>query len=110
MIGVEIQDSDGGPNPRLRDWIIDLAFHRGLLLLPCGPSTVRICPPLCLTGRQVEIGLTLIDAAMTAAVEETNRMQEELRESEERRKESERELEKAASERRVSPDPRERPG
>ena len=40
----------GEPNPRLRDWIIDLAFHRGLLLLPCGPSTIRFCPPLCLTS------------------------------------------------------------
>jgi 4-aminobutyrate aminotransferase len=87
MIGAEIQDSEGHPNPRLRDWIIELAFHRGLLLLPCGASTVRICPPLCLSRRQVEIGLTLIDAAMTAAVDETNRMKEELMESEERTRE-----------------------
>ncbi len=98
MIGAEIQDNDGKPNPRLRDWIIDLAFHRGLLLLPCGASTLRVCPPLCLTSHQVEIGLNLIDAAMTAAVEETNRMQEELRESEERRREADRELEKVAPE------------
>jgi 4-aminobutyrate aminotransferase len=96
MIGVEIQDSGGAPNPRLRDWIIELAFHRGLLLLPCGPSTIRLCPPLCLTRRQVEIGLTLIDAAMTAAVDETNRMKEELMESEERTKEIARDLEKVA--------------
>jgi 4-aminobutyrate aminotransferase len=68
MIGVEIQDEAGGPDPALRDRIIELAFHRGLLLLPCGPSTVRICPPLCLTARQVEIGVELLDAAMTAAV------------------------------------------
>jgi len=87
MIGVEIQDAEGSPNPRLRDWIIDLAFHRGLLLLPCGASTVRICPPLCLSRRQVEIGLSLIDAAMTAAVEQTNRLKDELTESEERTKE-----------------------
>jgi 4-aminobutyrate aminotransferase len=72
MIGVEIQGPDELPNPRLRDWIIELAFHRGLLLLPCGPSTIRLCPPLCLTRRQVEIGLMLIDAAMTAAAEETS--------------------------------------
>ena len=49
MIGVEIQVRAGEPDPGLRDRIIDLAFHRGLLLLPCGPSTVRFCPPLCLT-------------------------------------------------------------
>jgi 4-aminobutyrate aminotransferase len=99
MIGAEIQDSDGQPNPRLRDWIIDLAFHRGLLLLPCGPNTIRICPPLCLTRRQVEIGLTLLDAAMMAAVEETNRMKEEIMESEERTRDVARDLEKTAPER-----------
>ena len=57
------------PDPALRDRIIDLAFRRGLLLLPCGPSTVRFCPPLCLTRRQVEIGLELFDAALTEAEE-----------------------------------------
>ena len=65
MIGVEIR-TDGAPDPELRDQIVDLAFHRGLLLLPCGPSTVRFCPPLCLTRRQVEIGLGLFGAALSA--------------------------------------------
>ncbi|WP_435007124.1 acetyl ornithine aminotransferase family protein [Tundrisphaera lichenicola] len=59
MIGMEIQ-TDGQPNPTLRDRIIDQAFHRGLLLLPCGPSTVRFCPPLCLTSRQVEMGVEIL--------------------------------------------------
>ena len=40
----------GSPAPLLRDRIIELAFHRGLLLLPCGASTIRFCPPLCLTA------------------------------------------------------------
>ena len=64
MIGMEIQDAAGEPSPSGRNDIIDAAFHRGLLLLPCGPSTLRFSPPLCLTGRQVEIGLNLLDAAM----------------------------------------------
>jgi 4-aminobutyrate aminotransferase len=62
MIGLEIQ-SEGAPAPDLRDRIIERAFHQGLLLLPCGPSTIRFCPPLCLTRRQVEIGLALFGAA-----------------------------------------------
>jgi 4-aminobutyrate aminotransferase len=66
MIGVEIQ-AEGASAPDLRDQIIEHAFRRGLLLLPCGPSTVRFCPPLCLTARQVQIGLDLFDAAITAA-------------------------------------------
>jgi 4-aminobutyrate aminotransferase len=70
MIGAEVRDLGELPAPRLRDRIVDLAFHRGLLLLPCGASTVRFCPPLCLTARQVEIGLELLDSAMAAAMEE----------------------------------------
>ncbi len=65
MIGVEVQDAG------LRDRIIELAFRRGLLLLPCGASTVRFCPPLCLTARQVQIGLDLFAAALSAAVDGT---------------------------------------
>jgi len=68
MIGVEIQ-ADGSPAPALRDLVVDQAFQRGLLLLPCGPSTVRFSPPLCLTGRQVQTGLSLFEAAL-GAVEE----------------------------------------
>ena len=71
MIGVEVQDRSGHPAPLLRDRIIELAFHRGLLLLPCGASTIRFCPPLCLTARQVEIGLELLAAAMAAAESES---------------------------------------
>ena len=63
MIGVEVRRGDE-PDPVLRDLVVERAFRRGLLLLPCGPSTVRICPPLCLTARQVEIGLELLSAAL----------------------------------------------
>ena len=68
MIGVELH-VDGSPAPALRDMVIDHAFRRGLLLLPCGQSTVRFSPPLCLTGRQVRTGLDLFDAALFAAFE-----------------------------------------
>ena len=71
MIGAEIQDAAGFPAPLLRDRIIDLSFYRGLLLLPCGASTIRFCPPLCLTARQVEIGLSILDLALAAARAET---------------------------------------
>jgi 4-aminobutyrate aminotransferase len=66
MVGVEVQ-AGGEPAPALRDRVVDEAFRRGLLLLPCGASTVRFCPPLCLTARQVQIGLTLFDAALSAS-------------------------------------------
>jgi 4-aminobutyrate aminotransferase len=68
MIGVEIQSQEGEPDAALRDHIVDLAFQRGLLLLPCGPSTVRFCPPLCVNRRQIEIGLELFTATLEAAL------------------------------------------
>ena len=57
------------PPPQLRDRIIDMAFYRGLLLLPCGPSTVRFCPPLCLSRNQVQIGLEILGETLAAASE-----------------------------------------
>ena len=65
MIGAEIGSPDG-PDPDRRDRIILEAFRRGLLLLPCGPSTIRFCPPLCLSSRQVEIGLAILADALDA--------------------------------------------
>lgn len=66
MVGVEVREGDA-PAPARRDRVVDAAFRRGLLLLPCGSSTVRFCPPLCLSPRQVETGLTLFDAALSDA-------------------------------------------
>ena len=40
--------------PALRDAIVEAAFRSGLLLLGCGESAVRFCPPLCVTAAQVE--------------------------------------------------------
>ncbi len=63
MLGMEVR-RDGEPDPALRDAIVDRAFHHGLLLLPCGSSTVRFCPPLCLTGRQVGVALEILGRVM----------------------------------------------
>ncbi len=65
MIGVEIGSNDA-PSPTLRDKVVARAFERGLLLLPCGTSTVRICPPLCLSSQQVKVGLEVIREVLSA--------------------------------------------
>jgi 4-aminobutyrate aminotransferase len=74
MVGAEIQSAAGEPDPALRDHLVDLAFQRGLLLLPCGPSTVRFCPPLCVNRRQIEVGLELFSATLEATLGETPRV------------------------------------
>jgi 4-aminobutyrate aminotransferase len=75
MIGAEIQSERGEPDAGLRDLIVDLAFQHGLLLLPCGPSTVRFCPPLCVNRRQIEIGLELFSATLDAVLGESKRVE-----------------------------------
>jgi 4-aminobutyrate aminotransferase len=52
------------PDPILRDEIVQTAFHRGLLLLGCGESAVRFCPPLCITAEQVDTALRILGAIL----------------------------------------------
>src|SRR4051794_22269302 len=42
---------------QLRDDVVQAAFHKGLLLLGCGESAIRFCPPLCITAEQVSKAL-----------------------------------------------------
>jgi 4-aminobutyrate aminotransferase len=47
-------------DPALRDELVQAAFHQGLLLLGCGESAIRFCPPLCVTAAQVETVLQIL--------------------------------------------------
>ncbi len=44
-----------------RDRVVELAFERGILLLGCGPSTVRICPPLVVTKEEADVAVGVIE-------------------------------------------------
>jgi 4-aminobutyrate aminotransferase len=44
-----------------RDALVQLAFHRGLLLLGAGEAAIRFCPPLCISEEQVETALQILD-------------------------------------------------
>ncbi len=52
-------------DPQLSDRIIQEAFNRGLLLLPCGEHSIRITPPLCINQTQLDVGLMVLDEALT---------------------------------------------
>ncbi|HEX4613030.1 MAG TPA: acetyl ornithine aminotransferase family protein [Urbifossiella sp.] len=60
MTAVDVIDPAGRPDPVAREAVIQAAFHRGLLLLGCGESGIRFCPPLCVTAGQVETALALL--------------------------------------------------
>jgi 4-aminobutyrate aminotransferase len=44
-----------------RDLIIERAFERGILFLGCGPSTIRICPPLVVTKEEADVALDVLE-------------------------------------------------
>lgn len=46
--------------PELRDFVVEEAFRRGVLLLPCGDSSIRFSPPLILKPREVDIALDVL--------------------------------------------------
>lgn len=48
------------PDPAFRDEVIQVAFRRGLLLLGCGESALRFCPPLCINTGQIDTALSLL--------------------------------------------------
>lgn len=58
-------EGDDGPAAALRDEVIQSAFRHGLLLLGCGESAVRFCPPLCLHAEQVETAVRIVDTVLT---------------------------------------------
>jgi hypothetical protein len=67
MLAVEVVEpgTNHGDHDR-RDEIIQACFERGLLTLGAGPSAVRISPPLTLTRAQAQVGLEILDEAVSA--------------------------------------------
>ena len=69
MIGVEIvrdkQTREYGADER--DRIVELAFERGVLLLGCGPSTVRIAPPLIVTKDEADVAIDVLEECISIA-------------------------------------------
>jgi 4-aminobutyrate aminotransferase len=70
MIGIElVKDRETRePARALAQCVMEEAFRRGLLILTCGASTIRLCPPLVLTEAQVDEGLTIFEAALRACL------------------------------------------
>ena len=68
MIGVEIvrDRATRTPAPERREKILEEAFRRGLLLLGCGKSTIRLAPPLVIDDRDADIAVGILDEAIAA--------------------------------------------
>src|SRR2546421_4025520 len=75
MIGVEIvKDKQtkeyAGPE---RDRIVELAFERGVLFLGCGPSTIRLAPPLVVTKDEADVALDALDECIKIVGDESRK-------------------------------------
>lgn len=66
MAGVELV-KDRETKERAAQWrnqIVERAFTKGLLLLPCGENTVRFCPALTVSAEEVDECLALFEEAV----------------------------------------------
>jgi 4-aminobutyrate aminotransferase len=52
------------PAPDTVKALVEACFRRGLLLLSCGPSSVRVAPPLLIDAEDVAIGLRILDECL----------------------------------------------
>ncbi|HUQ69599.1 MAG TPA: aminotransferase class III-fold pyridoxal phosphate-dependent enzyme, partial [Planctomycetaceae bacterium] len=69
MVGMElVQDRrTKEPAAKLKEQLIQSCFHRGLLMLGCGESTLRFCPPLVVDAAQIASAVQIIEASLIEA-------------------------------------------
>jgi 4-aminobutyrate aminotransferase and related aminotransferases len=72
MIGIEIVKSQETREiaPEWRDRIEMLAFERGLLVLGCGKSSIRLSPPLVLTQEQADFAVDTLEECLRLLAKE----------------------------------------
>jgi 4-aminobutyrate aminotransferase len=69
MVGVEFIDpATGEQDKKLADKVMEEAFQRGVLLLTCGASTIRFCPPLIVTKEEIDQALAVFEETILALV------------------------------------------
>ena len=69
MIGIEIVKDKQSRQPvgEMRDRIVELAFARGLLILGCGETSIRLCPPLIVRQEEADIALDILEECVAVA-------------------------------------------
>jgi 4-aminobutyrate aminotransferase-like enzyme len=66
MIGIELVKDKVTREPAaaLRNRVETMAFERGLMVLGCGESTLRLCPPLIVSEQQASVALDILEEAL----------------------------------------------
>jgi len=55
-------------SPKLRNKVVNEALKRGLAMLPCGKSTIRLIPPIVIDEEEAKIGLEIFKEAVKSAL------------------------------------------
>jgi 4-aminobutyrate aminotransferase len=69
MIGIELVKDKATREPAaaLRNRVETLAFERGLMILGCGETSLRLCPPLIVSEEQAMVALDILEEALSEA-------------------------------------------
>jgi 4-aminobutyrate aminotransferase len=72
MIGIELVKDKATREPaaELRNRVETLAFERGLMVLGCGETTLRLAPPLVVSEEEATVALNILEDALTQAEKE----------------------------------------
>ena len=68
MIGIELVKDKATREPAaaLRNRVETLAFERGLMVLGCGETSLRLCPPLIVSEQEATVALDILEEAIDA--------------------------------------------
>jgi 4-aminobutyrate aminotransferase len=72
MIGIELVKDKATREPAaaVRNRVETLAFERGLMVLGCGETSIRLCPPLIVNEHEANVALDILEEALTLAEKE----------------------------------------
>jgi 4-aminobutyrate aminotransferase len=72
MIGIELvrNKETREPATELRNRVEMVAFERGLIILGCGETSIRLCPPLIVTKDEATVALDILEEALTQVEKE----------------------------------------
>jgi len=72
MIGIELVKNKETREPatELRNRVEELAFEKGLVILGCGETSIRLCPPLIVKEEEAMVALDILEDALTQVEKE----------------------------------------
>ena len=72
MIGIELvkDKTTREPATSLRNRLETLCFERGLMILGCGETSIRLCPPLIVSEEEATVALDILEDCLTQVEKE----------------------------------------